>query len=99
MFLQSFRDRDEGPDEHSRVPAILTAIDIFQCFVEIRLLFELFGPMKHGLVTLDTRRRRQGLAYFDVTIGGLRSFRRNSNSDDSLSPAGQVTGVGQNLLK
>src|SRR4030095_8789439 len=99
MLLEAFRHGNERPDEHSCVPAILTAIQIFQRSVEIRFFNELLCAMKSGLVTLHTLGRRHIFPNTDVTVAGGWLGGLDADRDNGLAATGEIEGVGQNLLK
>src|SRR6185295_15113431 len=62
MFFQTLRDCDERPDEHTRVPAVVSAIYIFDGSIVMRFLDELLGFKERGLVGLDPAGWRQRFA-------------------------------------
>src|SRR5580765_6719935 len=99
MLLQTFGDRNERPDKHPRVPAIATAVEIFQCAVEVRFFDELFGAKETGFVGFGPLRRREGLTNGDVTITRRGFGWFDTNGYDGLSATRQVKSITQNLLK
>jgi len=88
MLLKALGDGHEGPNEHSGVPAVLTAVQIFEGLVEMGFLDELFGTMENGFVALDALRWWQGLANLDVTVAGSGLGGFNADGDNGLAAAG-----------
>src|SRR5215472_19197358 len=99
MFLEPFGNGYERPDEHAGIPAVLSAIEIFQRLVEVRFFDELLGAEESGLVSFDALRRRQWFAYADVAVACVRAGRLDANGDDGLAAAGQIEGIGKHLLE
>ena len=99
MFFQTVRDRDETPDEHARVPAILTAVDVFERSFVIRFLHEPFGLVENGFGFLRAGGRGQFRAGVNVAVTGFRTGRFDADGHDRLTLRGDIKGVGQNLLE
>src|SRR5437879_8652262 len=99
MFLQPFGDGHKRPDEHAGVPAILTAVQILQRFVQVRFFDELLRAMEGRLVGPDALRRRQRFAYANVTVTRSRLSWLDANGDDRLAAASQVEPIREDLLK
>src|SRR5204863_2124595 len=85
MLLQSLRYRDKGPNKHSRVPAVLSAVEIFQGFVEVRFFHELLSPVENGFVAFDSCRSWKGLADANVTVTSRWLGRFDADGDNGLT--------------
>jgi len=90
MFFEAVRDRDETPDKHPRVPAILPAVDVFQRALKIRLLDKLLGLEKGRLGFLRAFRRRQFVSDADVTVTRRRLGRFDADGDNGLTARYQI---------
>src|SRR5947209_19291930 len=77
----------------------MTAVEVLNCLLMVRLFDKTLRFKKGGLVTLNSVRRGQWLANMDVTVTGVWLGRLNANRHNYLSPTSQVKRVCQNLLE
>src|SRR5689334_11600137 len=99
MFFQSLSDCHERPDEHSRIPAILSALDIFLGLFVVRLFHETFGFEEGRFVAFDPGWRWQFCADMNITVTRRGLGWLDTNGDDHLAAAGEVEGIRQHLLE
>src|SRR5260221_13911517 len=99
MLLEAFRDGDERPNEHSRIPSITSAVEVLQGLVEIRFFDELLRSEEIGFVRLGSLRWGQRFTHRDVAVAGRRFRRLDADGYDCLAAAGEVKCVREDLLE
>lgn len=99
MFLEGLGDGDEAPDEHAGVPAVVSAIEVFDSFIQVGFFDEAFDFMEAGFGFFGSGGWGQVFSEFDIAVagGGFGGF--DTDGDHGLAAAGEVEAIAESLLE